>query len=34
MMKENEKHKAMLKKATDDQLVAGATHAKTLAQGK
>ena len=34
MMKENEKHKTMLKKATEDQLVAGATHAKALAQGK
>lgn len=34
MMKENEKHKSMLKKATDEQLVAGATHAKALAQGK
>ena len=34
MMKENEKHKTMLKKATEEQLVAGATHAKALAQGK
>jgi mono/diheme cytochrome c family protein len=34
MMKENEKHKTMLKKATDEQLAAGATHAKALAQGK
>jgi mono/diheme cytochrome c family protein len=34
MMKENEKHKPMLKKATGDQLVAGATRAKELAQGK
>jgi mono/diheme cytochrome c family protein len=34
MMKANEKHKTMLKKATEDQLVAGATHAKALAQGK
>ena len=34
MMKENEKHKTMLKKATEDQIVAGATHAKALAQGK
>ncbi len=33
-MKENEKHKTMLKKVTEEQLVAGATHAKTLAQGK
>jgi cytochrome c len=34
VMKENDKHKAMLKNATEDQLVAGATHAKVLAQGK
>ena len=34
MMKENEKHKTMLKKANDEQLVAGATRAKALAQGK
>jgi mono/diheme cytochrome c family protein len=34
MMKSNEKHKTMLKKATEEQLVAGATHAKALAEGK
>jgi len=33
-VKQNEKHKAMLKKLSDAQIEAGASAAKTLAEGK